>query len=465
MTKRIVSGVFLLIALGALGLILAGALTSGEQLIVRFLTAVIVAALGLYVISDLRLQADDDAMATPGSRTGPASATRVAANELPPPNSTAAFMATVTGKKSSSSTVDSSSPWDPPTPAADRGSETPGEAANAPEEEQATAAAPAENQIDPAGWTRPQTDGERVDAERVDADRSPVVDDDHEERRIPAVISAVADGENPYAPDADEVAQWPLTPEGKAVEELESIPDAGDNEVDGLMAVFARRREQEELRDRSAMAAAGGAGPSLFDTTFGAETGTGGTVGTALPSLAPIASIDAATYSHAPLAPIIDLRLRATDDESDDIEAAIRSGELEVISSLIEQGVLSTEGPISDRDVRTMVYVAFTSNELRKLLLAGGTIDGDNSGIDLGPVELFRSALGRTVGRAPALGTTTGTEPVPGTGVVDIRSGGEARSDADAPSGDVDAARPTSESHDELTTTAERRDELATSDS
>ncbi|MEL6981539.1 MAG: hypothetical protein AAFO29_03860, partial [Actinomycetota bacterium] len=92
MTKRIVSGIFILTALGALGVILAGALTSGEQLIVRFLTAVIVAALGLYVISDLRLQADDDAA---GLRTG--AHPRLAGIDAPP-NSTAAFMATVTGK-------------------------------------------------------------------------------------------------------------------------------------------------------------------------------------------------------------------------------------------------------------------------------------------------------------------------------------------------------------------------------
>ncbi|MGB5757657.1 MAG: hypothetical protein WBM50_12145, partial [Acidimicrobiales bacterium] len=90
MTKRIVSGIFILTALGALGVILAGALTSGEQLIVRFLTAVIVAALGLYVISDLRLQADDDAM-TARSGGHPRLSTVDA-----PPNSTAAFMATVT---------------------------------------------------------------------------------------------------------------------------------------------------------------------------------------------------------------------------------------------------------------------------------------------------------------------------------------------------------------------------------
>ena len=93
MTKRIVSGIFILTALGALGVILAGALTSGEQLIVRFLTAVIVAALGLYVISDLRLQADDDAAAA--SARAPAPDWLASTS---PPNSTAAFMATVTGK-------------------------------------------------------------------------------------------------------------------------------------------------------------------------------------------------------------------------------------------------------------------------------------------------------------------------------------------------------------------------------
>ncbi|MCP4227300.1 MAG: hypothetical protein GY773_28485 [Actinomycetia bacterium] len=36
-----------------------------------------------------------------------------------------------------------------------------------------------------------------------------------------------------------------------------------------------------------------------------------------------------------------------------------------------------------------MVYVAFTSNELRKILLAGGTLDGDLSQLDLGDVEVF----------------------------------------------------------------------------
>ncbi len=95
MTKRVLYGLFLLVALGALGLILAGALTTGEQLLVRFLTAVIVAGLGLYVISDLRLQATDKPTSPSRSSLAPVSQTA----EGIPRDSTAAFMATVTGKK------------------------------------------------------------------------------------------------------------------------------------------------------------------------------------------------------------------------------------------------------------------------------------------------------------------------------------------------------------------------------
>ncbi|MEL6984534.1 MAG: hypothetical protein AAFO29_19055, partial [Actinomycetota bacterium] len=100
----------------------------------------------------------------------------------------------------------------------------------------------------------------------------------------------------------------------------------------------------------------------------------------------------AVDYADAPLAPIIDLR-NVADSGGPDIDEAIDAGEVEVVAALIEQGMLSTDGPISDRDVRTMVYVAFTSNELRKLLAAGGSPDGPNPGIDLGPVELFKDGL------------------------------------------------------------------------
>ena len=92
-----------------------------------------------------------------------------------------------------------------------------------------------------------------------------------------------------------------------------------------------------------------------------------------------------------PVRPAPPIPIPAPDSQpADKLTAAIRSGELQVIKSLISQGMLSTHGPITDRDVRTMVYVAFTSNELRKLILAGGTPDGIRAGdLDLGTVELF----------------------------------------------------------------------------
>ena len=85
MAKRIVSGIFILTALGTLGVILAGAMTSGEQLIVRFLTAVTVAALALYVISDLRLQNEQEEPPVSRHRSDgdrPAQATAVMASVM-----------------------------------------------------------------------------------------------------------------------------------------------------------------------------------------------------------------------------------------------------------------------------------------------------------------------------------------------------------------------------------------------
>ena len=110
-----------------------------------------------------------------------------------------------------------------------------------------------------------------------------------------------------------------------------------------------------------------------------------------------------------PLAPIIDLRGDRPGHDPANIEAAIRSGELDVISSLIDQGLLSTEGPISDRDVRTMVFVAFSSNELRKILLAGGSVDGDNADLELGDVDVFWTRDSVPPGSAAALPSATAT--------------------------------------------------------
>ena len=89
------------------------------------------------------------------------------------------------------------------------------------------------------------------------------------------------------------------------------------------------------------------------------------------------------------LSEVIDLRENDVVEFQSSLDEALRLGEATVVDTLINQGMLSTDGPITDRDVRTMVYVAFTSNELRKLIQAGGVPGTNNHEIDLGPVELF----------------------------------------------------------------------------
>lgn len=640
MTKRIVSGIFILTALGALGVILAGALTSGEQLIVRFLTAVIVAALGLYVISDLRLQADDDAM-TARSSSHP----RLASVDAPP-NSTAAFMATVTkrsehktgendivttgppspgvdeqtdqqmvgaGATTSSATESTSAavedaesiaetasarepvasrppapdtvraevlgpptdsgltelfaangavPQRPPGPRAEPTSYNLG-AANGPTASDSTGAMPSVFDV-PAGSEAGQHVGVTATADETVTDQAspmePETPADAAERQSPDRRDEVADGtessdegemiESPNhideisgsqagtatgAESPDDTAvidalaadyEGPLRQAELAVAAMTGS-SIGDSEINGAHSAHLpvngaslghspsngspggdQDRNGSPISGTPANGTpangspfsappAGGRRPNgtprrLLDSIEGfgdisgigrplnqkqinsphsgpADTPTGdgdtspstdaetiedeielvtevaaaqatpttagfeysddlhspvgdwpappaepvdaapqphpfekasaayqaekerlaaAASGADLPVVSPKRGLEAADYADAPLAPIIDLR-HVNSQNPSSVDAAINAGEVEVIATLIEQGMLSTDGPISDRDVRTMVYVAFTSNELRKLLLAGGTPDGPNFGLDLGPVELF----------------------------------------------------------------------------
>ncbi|MEM9561876.1 MAG: hypothetical protein AAGA93_04620 [Actinomycetota bacterium] len=527
MTKRIVSGIFILTALGALGVILAGALTSGEQLIVRFLTAVIVAALGLYVISDLRLQADDDAA---GLRTG--TRPRLAGIDAPP-NSTAAFMATVTGRGEAPTEVDaveqaeanqdelaedvsialhasgvgaassSTSERDAsavvedagspdgqtmpsilgPAPVTVRASDLPELAGKKP----ATITdlfsrrsdEPFDESADEQGWptitgqvdhvavtngatmtttiTAPDLDrlngavnghgtgngnangngdhgpddhGDHHGPDDLDDEIELLVEPDEERDELRADVDPVVDFEYSGDLDAPDYASWPAPaepiaePEQPTIAEPErprvidhatadpvpaepttppsaAVETLGDPEGPEPIAADTEAEVHTEAEADGTAAEPGdasGGGPSdaaaepqepSVPTADDADptTDLNGSPAALPAPFGDNAELMAADYADAPLAPIIDLR--DVNASSAGVEAAIQSGEVEVISALIEQGMLSTEGPISDRDVRTMVYVAFTSNELRKLLLAGGSPDQPNPEIDLGPVELF----------------------------------------------------------------------------
>lgn len=552
MMKRAISGVFLLIALGALGLILAGALTSGEQLIVRFLTAIIVGALGLYVISDLRLKADDTKVAASPRVPGPGPMrTATFASEPPPPQSTAAFMATVTGKRSTAQTEPGyfdRPPVDPTlsvvaeatsvvdrqtSPSAGAVASDPGFGRGALDSSGADQTSELSLSGDAAVSSRPSRRRSAItglptaaddDAGPENLDGLAMADNDHDrpelaradERMLRAVVRPVdADIDDTLAPGYEEdpeVQLWPLTPAGKVPEPLE-VSGFETGEIEGLVAIFAKNSEDDPdqvdvpveplvelmppvrpirpvaetvtetvtvavqaeapepevavgaLRSELVLAGApgslgitspfgrlsggslglldrptnkttrgtSGAPPTTGGSPAGSGSGSGADGSARGRGLSPSGTLAAASYTRAPLADIVDLRPRPVAPPTA-IEAAIRSGELEVIASLIDQGLLSTDGPISDRDVRTMVYVAFTSSELRKLLLAGGTIDGDNSSIDLGEVEVFyHPSMTGAIPTLAALDVATGSDALPALGTGAVESGANEPADADGP--------------------------------
>lgn len=456
MTKRIVSGIFILTALGALGVILAGALTSGEQLIVRFLTAVIVAALGLYVISDLRLQADDQASSR-RSRTGPGSFATV--GDLPA-NSTAAFMATVTASRqpeelgivpdgdqmgNTEVEIDVVTAHDTPSEDADeldivesavtveKLDEFDSVDSNSIESESAGSGHSDDNDTNGDDVNSNGALGEHVEAFDITRDNSFSFHGKIETSKDVSSNGSSTNGSSVNLIGAADHDQAP-TDEQPAI----SVPDHHDDIISKNSVIDLGQTDHSDSigspwtnGESNEFDSNGGSGDaaspdgkssdlehawpvsSAYDPRTNSEIDDNQPIVISEDAVAaePAAEqdetltsaeaeiiaasqqIDAADYVDAPLAPIIDLREVHSFQTAGNVDNAIRAGEVEVISTLIEQGMLSTEGAISDRDVRTMVYVAFTSNELRKLLLAGGTPDGQNQGLDLGPVELFDETL------------------------------------------------------------------------
>lgn len=438
MTKRIVSGVFIIVAIGALGLILPGALTNGDQLIVRFLIAVVVAAVGLYLISDLRLQSNNKkAAAAKSGRNG-----RIVRNTPAPQQSTAAFMATVTRKRPASGphtagrsqyqpqTIDlryaspprvNRSPGElthsrelPPTPTSPSGPAADTTLADI------TSTHPASPQPDNERRVPPTAPSQRVAPSPVFTDTGDLPDylfnttqitpQRHNRDRssttgeptliLTTRVLAGAMGDdttgfkmaeiNPdYAPetsDEGDTAEEDATPVLQVAIQSQEIPVS-------LLPVVTEKASPPhppypprptDIRNHRITKPAAEA----------TQDHTGELLAFRPPSTpvapsAPTSEPAIVREQAEQIAPIIRLDRSQAAALAGDIDAAIQAGEMEVISSLIDEGLLSNEGPILDEDVKAMVYVAFTSNELRKILRSGGTIDGDNSDLDLGAVEVF----------------------------------------------------------------------------
>ncbi len=460
MAKRIVSGIFILTALGALGVILAGAMTSGEQLIVRFLTAVTVAALALYVVSDLRLQSE---------QAEPRPEPLEPDTRVPAPKTTTAVMATVTGSHRTGRRPEPA--MEPTAPRPNHESPAPVTAAvRATGFDDPTESLTGSRLVPPLPELGPPDLGETTPPHRtapkptgtapvepeapgaadpsladlMNTVNSPTTggserpldtlppDDLTQPAPPPAEDSTIASTSFTYSGKLDSAdVDWPpkrptaadpgrpTTGDGSIVEdggideptaELPALEPTFDDppleptfdDPAPLEPTFDDPAPEDEKRvpylfavdtlDSDETLDDAGPVPSLLDAEPAdaesidadeflldlRESGDG-------PDRDDQTAPERPSAPSAPLAPAV----RAS-TPPDRLDSALRAGEIQVINSLISQGMLSTGGPITDRDVRTMVYVAFTSNELRKLILAGGTPDGIRAGdLDLGPVELF----------------------------------------------------------------------------
>ena len=428
MTKRIFTGIFILTAVGALGIIIAGALAEGDQLIVRFLTAVVVAALGLYVISDLRLQADQTKVEGELVGAGDFSMRQVVDDEIVHSNSTAAFMDTITKptrrggifeKRRKLDYLDASGPI------------------QLDEDEEAFEEFLAQNEdvlneSTPLGENNEQylQSYDPITAEQEQVSVGGDLIEMSEYKKNSDASLGFVNSEDVFANGIAESQtgyEWPISGEWPVTEvenDPHSLQDQTDKNVELLPDLEAELEHISPLVENVT-----GSQPAIHDTidltehvpnidesdevaeeeNFVLDLSANisepnpispdhpGSALTATSQLVRPSEVSqdqqTETNKEMALASVIDLRKAQSVEVTSNVDSAIKAGEKKVVSTLVDQGMLSTDGELSDRDVRTMVYVAFTSNELRKLIKAGGNPNEPNSGLELGPVELFDESV------------------------------------------------------------------------
>lgn len=388
LTKRILGGLFVLIAVGALGVIVAGAVAEGDQLFVRFLTAVVVAALGLYVVSDLRLQASKSSAQTAGT----------ANRGIFDSDETSDYLLDL-----SESVAD------------DRELESVGASYGA---------------SGSVGYDLAELEELRESLNDLESDgdifSSPTVSNNDD------LVALVEDG--PNQSDTIDQFAWPnlsseLEATAEAVEQPKEAGEIPPTPQDDLAVAIAPEPTVEPpvvVEDEELVAATESIEVDTVDGESMTEVNDVEVVANeqlaidessedkAEPNLVDLTPEPVtATPEVVDLREVIDLREGENHEFDASLEEAIQLGEETVVNTLMDQGMLSQEGEITDRDVRTMVYVAFTSNELRKLIKAGGVPGGENPELDLGPVELFDESAHSPAPKVLYQASSTGTQSLP----------------------------------------------------
>ena len=462
--RNIALSILVGVALLAVGIVVASAVFSGQQLILRFLITVVVAALGFYIISDLRLQKTQILVASPSPSSQPTNPTGSAPAmpivqaktdhdvvPVPPANSTAAYMARassssyekpvathaattknemtpgsatnsrttatstyssmgrVRGRKRSQPTKvkgpDSTDKTDTSTsksrgnpfdqPAENKSDEptTPPDTSDisADDEAETTANATPLTALDPPRSMTVQNNGrdnldltsmlrvedladsaddEQLDPSASSAEETTTRSDSPGEKADDVAVELVASesANDVLVLDADlgseQLDETPTLPESAGTPDTDRplVPTKADSRNE---PTNGRRRYSPDELEQSGLAPISldpsEANEQLLESNNGAPS---------------VQRQQVTSASKSPLSAIND---------------AIFEGEQKIVKSLIDRGVLSSKGPITDDDVATMVYVAFTSSELRKLLASGGSVDGDDDTSGLEEIEIYTS--------------------------------------------------------------------------
>lgn len=77
--------------------------------------------------------------------------------------------------------------------------------------------------------------------------------------------------------------------------------------------------------------------------------------------------------------------IQLADYSDDELVQSVRAGEASLVSTLAESGMLSTEGPVTDNDVATMVFVAVSSDDLLRALIDGKEAEAQAAALSYTP--------------------------------------------------------------------------------
>ncbi len=419
--KSILSPVLAGVSLLVVGAIIVNSIINGEQLVIKFLVTIVVAALGLYIISDLRLRRTENSAilanqsssvdSTPQTESGPAKMpiirSKIAETVMSPPsNSTAAFMADMnkTKERDLASSKDRSYSTMSRIDQKRRASSDTNKEKGAPPTANLRAKRSGTQAKD---VTPPQEEEILVVETDLDAPLDTVRISSPIEELQPSEAGGLENAKAEVNEDLTSILSIPtdLETDEDNFDEAESLVYGDDlseaNVSDG----------SEKLRDGYSLVA----DSPEEDPGSNIDDDDPTVVGPPNDENPADETVEASTPERRRFAPedirIEDLRSvdfekigkpRQTVEQATNttptsksstslsaVNSAIADGERSIISSLMDRGVLSVEGPITNEDVTTMIYVAFTSSELRSLLNKGGTIDGVNGEISLAGLGIY----------------------------------------------------------------------------